>query len=211
MEKSKGFTLVELLAVIVILAVLVLVATPAVTSIMQRSQQNSFKNEVLGMIKEFNTAYTDKSGRKITTIPSTTTALSAEQAKSMQVFNVTTEYDSVAGSYKYFCMTVQDLVNEQYIKKDISAYDGYFQMWVPNKGEPIVFMNVTNSAYYLQGRESVVNKDEHIPSQDPFVGTGIGTPNPDSPIGCPKLFTIPGSYVVNGYSEDIRDLPTVLK
>ena len=204
MKKSKGFTLVELLAVIVILAVLVLVATPAVTSIMQRSQQNSFKNEVLGMIKEFNTAYTDKSGRKITTIPSTTTALSAEQAKSMQVFNVTTEYDSVAGSYKYFCMTVQDLVNEQYIKKDISAYDGYFQMWVPNKGEPIVFMNVTNSAYYLQGRESVVNKDEHIPSQDPYSGTnsGINTPNPDSPIGCPTSYAIPNIDVINNYKGE---------
>ncbi len=199
MKKSKGFTLVELLAVIVILAVLVLVATPAVTSIMQRSQQNSFKNEVLNIVKEFNTAFTEKSGKKI----EKKTALTTTDAANA-VYNVTTT-GADAGSYKYLCMTLSDLVEQQYIKKDLGeAYGGYIQMWVPNTGEPIVYINVTNSAFYLQGRESHINKDEHIPSQDPVKTApweGFETePNKDT--GCPTIFNIPADTVVNNYKGE---------
>ena len=199
MKKSKGFTLVELLAVIVILAVLVLVAMPAVTSIMQRSQQNAFKNEVLGMIKEFNTAYTEKSGKKIEKV---TTNLADKQASSTSVFNVTT---TDGKSYKYLCMTLSDLVEQQYIKKDLGeAYGGYIQMWVPNTGEPIVYINVTNSAYYLQGKESQINKDEHIPSQDPVKNAPYTdfVKEPDKDTGCPTNFNIPGNDAVNNYTGE---------
>ncbi len=200
MKKSKGFTLVELLAVIVILAVLVLVASPAVTSIMRRSQQNSFKNEMLNMVKEFNTAFTEKSGKKI----ETKTTLTSEDAAKTAVYNVKTTGTS-AGSYKYLCMTLKDLVDEQYVKKDLGeSYGGYIQMWVPNTGEPIVYINVTNSAFYLQGRESHINKDEHIPSQDPVKTApweGFETePNKDT--GCPTIFNIPADTVVNNYKGE---------
>ena len=190
MKKSKGFTLVELLAVIVILAVLVLVATPAVTSIMQRSQQNSFKNEVLNMVKEFNTAFTEKSGKKI---ESKTTLTAADAAKTA-VYNVKTTGTS-AGSYKYLCMTLKDLVDEQYVKKDLGeSYGGYIQMWVPNTGEPIVFINVTNSAFYLQGKESQINSSDHIPSQDAVKNAPSGFESePTKDTGCPTDFNIPAA------------------
>ena len=199
MKKSKGFTLVELLAVIVILAVLVLVATPAVTSIMQRSQQNSFKNEMLNMVKEFNTAFTEKSGKKI----ETKTTLTTEDAAKTAVYNVKTTGTS-AGSYKYLCMTLSDLVEEQYVKKDLGeSYGGYIQMWVPNTGEPIVFINTTNSAYYLQGKESQINRSEHIPSQDPVKNAPSGfTAEPDKDTGCPTDFNIPADTVINNYKGE---------
>lgn len=44
--KKKGFTLVELLAVIAIIAVVVLLATPAVIALYNKARESSFKNEV---------------------------------------------------------------------------------------------------------------------------------------------------------------------
>ena len=41
---SKGFTLVEVLAVIVILGVLAAITVPAVSSVMEQNKQNGFKN-----------------------------------------------------------------------------------------------------------------------------------------------------------------------
>lgn len=198
MKKSKGFTLVELLAVIVILAVLVLVAAPAVTSIIQRSQQNSFKNEILNVVKEFNTAFTEKSGKKI----EKKTGLTAADAAKTAVYNVTTTGTS-AGSYKYLCMTLSDLVEEQYIKKDLGqSYGGYIQMWVPNTGEPIVYINVTNSAFYLQGKESQISNSDHIPSQDPIKNAPWSgfTVEPDKDTLCPTNFNIPDDTAVNNYA-----------
>ena len=166
---------------------------------MQRSQQSSFKNEILNIVKEFNTAFTEKSGKKIEKKTTLTTTDAANA-----VYNVTTT-GSDAGSYKYLCMTLSDLVEQQYIKKDLGeAYGGYIQMWVPNTGEPIVFINVTNSAFYLQGRESHINKDEHIPSQDPIKNApweGFVT-EPDKDTGCPTIFNIPADTVINNYQGE---------
>ena len=44
--KKNGFTLVELLAVISILAILIIIAMPSVMKIFRESKQNSFSNEV---------------------------------------------------------------------------------------------------------------------------------------------------------------------
>ena len=43
-NKGKGFTLVELLAVIVILAVILIIAVPQVTNTIQTSRLNSIKS-----------------------------------------------------------------------------------------------------------------------------------------------------------------------
>ena len=50
-NNKKGFTLVELLAVIVILAVVILIAVTAVLPRMEKARKNSFVDEALAYIK----------------------------------------------------------------------------------------------------------------------------------------------------------------
>ncbi len=59
MKNKKGFTLVELLAVIVILAVLVLLAVPSVIKMMDNSKKNSFVVEAENIIGGAKLAYAD--------------------------------------------------------------------------------------------------------------------------------------------------------
>ena len=182
MKRNKGFTLVELLGVIVILAILVLVATPAVTNIITKSSKNSYKSEILNMAKDMDRAFTEKMGKKIKSISS---------ASELAIYNVSTG----GKSYKYLCMTLKDLVDGQYTKKDLGTeYGGYIQMWVPdNAGETITFVNTTNTSFYLQGLLSVITDSEFMPTQT--AATGITTPT--SSTTCPSNYTIPASTVIN--------------
>ena len=59
MRNKKGFTLVELLAVIVVLAIIILVAMPAVMSAMDKARRNSLTNEANELIRITQTAYSD--------------------------------------------------------------------------------------------------------------------------------------------------------
>ena len=59
MKNKKGFTLVELLAVIVILAVLVLLAVPSVIKMLDNAKRNSFSTEAENIIKGATLAYAD--------------------------------------------------------------------------------------------------------------------------------------------------------
>ena len=186
MKRNKGFTLVELLGVIVILAILVLVATPAVTNIITKSSKNSYKSEILNMAKDMDRAFTEKMGKKIKSISS-----ASELALDTSIYNVSTG----GKSYKYLCMTLKDLVDGQYTKKDLGTeYGGYIQMWVPdNAGETITFVNTTNTSFYLQGLLSVITDSEFMPTQT--AATGITTPT--SSTTCPSNYTIPASTVIN--------------
>ena len=49
-EKNKGFTLVELLAVIVILAIIALIATPIILNVIDDAKTNAAKNSAYGYI-----------------------------------------------------------------------------------------------------------------------------------------------------------------
>src|SRR5574344_2105588 len=60
-KNKKGFTLMELLAVIVILSVLILLAMPAVLRLMESARKNAFVTESNSIVKIAQTAYTDKS------------------------------------------------------------------------------------------------------------------------------------------------------
>ena len=57
MKNKKGFTLVELLAVIVILAVIILIAVNAVLPQMRKARRNSFIDEAINFAKAAETAY----------------------------------------------------------------------------------------------------------------------------------------------------------
>ena len=61
MKNKKGFTLVELLAVIVILAVIILIAVNAVLPQMRKARKNSFVDEAINFAKAAETAYVSDS------------------------------------------------------------------------------------------------------------------------------------------------------
>ena len=58
LKNRKGFTLVELLAVIVVLAIIILIAMPAVLSAMEKARKNALKTEASEIVKVAQTAYT---------------------------------------------------------------------------------------------------------------------------------------------------------
>lgn len=58
-NNKKGFTLVELLAVIVVLAVIILIAMPSVMNSMAKARRNSFVIEANEIIKSAQTAYSE--------------------------------------------------------------------------------------------------------------------------------------------------------
>lgn len=60
-KNQKGFTLVELLAVIVILAVIILIAVNAVLPQMRKARKNSFVDEAINFAKAAETAYVSDS------------------------------------------------------------------------------------------------------------------------------------------------------
>ena len=197
MKKSKGFTLVELLAVIVILAVLVLAATPAVSNIMQKSQKNSFKNEILGIVKTMSTAYTEKSSKKIEAKTTGLTGKTVYNVAGLKLYNS----GSATAGYKYLCMSLDDLVEDQYMSKALgNTYGGYIQMWVAEDGKQYVYVNVTNSSFYFQGYESDISKSDFLPSIT--AATGVTTPAGAASAGakgtqCPNNATMPAQTAMN--------------
>ena len=48
---KKGFTLVELIAVIVILSIIALISTPAVLSVIEKTKINNYRNAMYGLLR----------------------------------------------------------------------------------------------------------------------------------------------------------------
>ncbi len=59
---KKGFTLIEMLAVVVILGVLATVTISVTTTLLNKSEMSSFKDSGIGIIKVAKEAYLDYSG-----------------------------------------------------------------------------------------------------------------------------------------------------
>lgn len=136
---KKGFTLVELLAVIVILAVLALVAMPNVTRLMNDSRKNAFITEVENFVTYAQTSYTNSqiSG----TVPKGTD----ESLITGQMFN--------SVSYDYYCVSYAKLVSGGFIQKSNGDnYKGIFEIYMPTDGtstKTIIYMS--NGNYQING------------------------------------------------------------
>ena len=102
-NNKKGFTLVELLAVIVILGVLLVVAVPAVNNIMKTSKEKAAKDNALMVIKALETC----------NMATQTYCSAADVANYMESSGGTLdlEYDSATGT--------------KLVKFEISGFNGY--------------------------------------------------------------------------------------
>jgi bacterial surface protein 26-residue repeat/prepilin-type N-terminal cleavage/methylation domain len=58
MKKNKGFTLVEVLAVIIIIAVIGLITTPLILNVIEDSRKNAFKESAFALMRVADLAYT---------------------------------------------------------------------------------------------------------------------------------------------------------
>lgn len=61
MKNKKGFTLVELLAIIVILGILLVISVPKILSVIENSEKNAFKSNVESLIKTVEMEYQNSS------------------------------------------------------------------------------------------------------------------------------------------------------
>lgn len=64
--KQKAFTLIELLAVIIILAVIALIGVPVVTNIIENFKENALKDSAYGLVEASNVYYTKTLNNEIT-------------------------------------------------------------------------------------------------------------------------------------------------
>ena len=141
-HNRKGFTLVELLAVIVILAVLALVAMPNVTRLMDNARKNSFTTEAMEFAKSAQTAYTN-----------------------IQLAGTTgqnTDLSLIPGvgtgnnTYNYFCISYEKLKKDQYISKsNDSGYGGIIELFIPTSTNNAVTSTIT--AIYLTNGSYAIN------------------------------------------------------
>lgn len=136
---KKGFTLVELLAVIVILAVLALVAMPNVTRLMNDSRKNAFITEVENFVTYAQTSYTNSQ------ISGTVPKGPDESLITGQMFNNV--------SYDYYCVSYAKLVSGGFIQKSNGDnYKGVFEIYMPTDGtssKTVIYMS--NGNYQING------------------------------------------------------------
>jgi len=59
MKKDKGFTLVEVLVSIAVIAIISLITTPIVIGLINRSEKEAFKSSVNGIIQSVKIDYSD--------------------------------------------------------------------------------------------------------------------------------------------------------
>ena len=170
-NNRKGFTLVELLAVIVILAILMVSAGAAVMSTLNNARVNTFKNEALSALDVADNMYTE---------------ISMDASDSNKyLFNDTTSVS------KAMCVTLQGLVTNGYLDKDVGqsgsgAVRGVILIEVPFDGgatKKTIWM--TNSTYVITGIEeskisSLKFKNEN---NDALNGKGYADAPEDNKIG----------------------------
>lgn len=157
-NNRRGFTLVELLAVIVILAILMVSAGAGVMTTMNNSKINTFKNEVLTAINSSEDMYSQIS-------------MNGEHYRD---YIVTSDGDA---THAGLCVTFAGLVNNGFMNKDVSTYGGVVLVEVPFDGGQTKYMVwAHNSAYGVPGVEkNKINKLKFSKGNNAGISTAINT------------------------------------
>ena len=177
---KKGFTLVELLAVIVILAVLALVAMPNVTRLMENARKNSFTTEAEEFAKYAQTAYTN-------------VQLAGSLTNSAKISKIKVP-GTTKGDFEYFCISYEKLKTDQYVNKSNDAsYGGIIELFIPTSTNSTVTSTITN--IYMTNGSYAINgiSLSNLASGNYTEGSGATLGQYNSGI---KL-------VVNGASKDV--------
>ncbi len=134
MKKKNGFTLVELLAVIVVLAIIMIIAIPSVLEVMNTARKKSFSMYVNKVVSGVQTQYVYDSNS------------GAIQGAGYYVYNIKTDLNLTAtGAYQGFVtVNATDVDNPQYI---IELYDNNYMLHaynisskgMPDENEPLIF------------------------------------------------------------------------
>ena len=66
MNNKKGFTMVELLTVILVLSILALILVPVISGLLESSSKHAFRNSVMGIIDASNNYMNARKGIKYT-------------------------------------------------------------------------------------------------------------------------------------------------
>lgn len=139
---KKGFTLVELLAVIVILAVIILVAMNAVVPQMQKARRNAFKTEATSYLNAAETWYTNNSIMNPTETCVTIGFLNANYIKK-------------TGGEKYTGYVVY-AVDTKDADKD------------SNKNEKLFFLYLNNTAFSVNGKSTYQIAEDNLDAATPI-------------------------------------------
>lgn len=143
-NNNKGFTLVELLAVIVILAVIILIAVNAIIPQMNKARKNSVYDEALTVAKAAETYYV---------------------AENVDGTGISTKINkSGNANHEKMCVTIDTLKNG-YIKKNSSAFTGVVVLEENANGDDAVAtVYLTNGKYYVNGEtQADITKSDVTP------------------------------------------------
>lgn len=136
LNDRKGFTLVELLAVIVVLAIIILIAMPAVLNSMEKARRNSFAIEANEMVKSAQTAY------------------------SIAVMNG--DGGSISSSGATYCISFANLKSKGYIEKTDTnnEYKGSVLITISSAGVATYTVYFTTNAYNINGVPYAVSAEK---------------------------------------------------
>ncbi len=134
MKKKNGFTLVELLAVIVVLAIIMIIAIPSVLDVMNTARKKAFVMYVDKIVTAVQAQYVyDANGGAI-------------QGAGFYVYDITSDLKlNSTGSYRgYVTVNATDVDNPEYI---VELYDNNYMVHaynvskrgMPEANDPLVF------------------------------------------------------------------------
>ena len=124
--KKNGFTLVELLAVIIILAIVMLIGVTAVVPVVNKAQRNSLVSEGLSLIDVAKTAYQAEQ--------------SANLNSSLKLYPTTS-----------YCFSLDWLKNKNYYDGNSKKYTGSVLVAANKDGQYDYYFWITNGNYHISG------------------------------------------------------------